>query len=135
MARGIHMIEGIGPRYAGILKDAGINNIEHLLQAGASSKGREELARKTGISSKLILRWVNMCDLFRVRGIATQYAELLEKAGVDTVKELRNRNSENLAEAMSRANAEKQLVRTLPNSKRVSDWIEHAKSLPPVVTY
>ena len=76
-----------------------------------------------------------MCDLFRVRGVASQYAELLEAAGVDTVKELRNRNSENLAEAMSKVNAEKQLVRALPNSKRVSDWIQHAKSLPPVVTY
>ena len=135
MARGIHSIEGIGPRYAEILKGVGITNIEHLLSAGASSKGREELARKTGVSSKHILRWVNMCDLFRVRGVASQYAELLEAAGVDTVKELRNRNSENLAEAMSKVNAEKQLVRALPNSKRVSDWIQHAKSLPPVVTY
>ena len=76
-----------------------------------------------------------MCDLFRVRGVASQYAELLEAAGVDTVKELRNRNPENLAEAMSKVNAEKQLVRALPNSKRVSDWIHHAKNLPPVVTY
>jgi len=135
MARGIHSIEGVGPRYAEILKGAGISNIEKLLLAGATSKGRQELARKTGLSSKLILRWVNMCDLFRVRGVASQYAELLEAAGVDTVKELRNRNSENLVEAMSRVNAEKQLVRTLPNSKRVGDWIEHARSLPPVVTY
>lgn len=135
MARGIHSIEGIGPRYAAILKGAGITNIELLLLAGASSKEREELARKTGLSSKHILRWVNMCDLFRIRGVATQYAELLEAAGVDTVKELRNRNSENLTEAMSKVNAEKQLVRTLPNSKLVSEWIEQAKSLPPVVTY
>ena len=135
MARGVHSIEGIGPRYAAILKGAGITNIELLLLAGASSKEREELARKTGLSSKHILRWVNMCDLFRIRGVATQYAELLEAAGVDTVKELRNRNSENLTEAMSKVNAEKQLVRTLPNSKLVSEWIEQAKSLPPVVTY
>ena len=76
-----------------------------------------------------------MCDLFRVRGVATQYAELLEAAGVDTVKELRNRNAENLTEAMSRVNVEKQLVRMLPNNKRVNGWIEHAKSLQPVVTY
>jgi len=135
MARGIHWIEGIGPRYAEIFKGVGITNIEQLLEAGATSKGREELSRKTGISSKHILKWVNMCDLFRVRGVASQYAELLEAAGVDTVKELRNRNSENLVAAMSRVNASKQLVRTLPNSKRVGDWIEHARSLPPVVTY
>ncbi len=85
--------------------------------------------------AKLILKWVNMCDLFRVRGVASQYAELLEAAGVDTVKELRNRNSENLAEAMSKINTEKQLVRMLPNNKRVNEWIEHAKSLHSVVTY
>ena len=135
MARGVHSIEGIGPRYAEILKGVGISNIEQLLHAGATRKGREELSRKTGVSSKLILRWVNMCDLFRVRGVASQYAELLEAAGVDTVKELRNRNSENLTEAISRVNVEKQLVRTLPNSKRVGDWIEYARRLSPVVTY
>ena len=83
----------------------------------------------------LILRWVNMCELFRVRGVATQYAELLEAAGVDTVKELRNRNSEHLATTMSKANAEKKLVRTLPNNNHVNGWIEHAKSLLPIVTY
>lgn len=135
MARGIHTIDGIGPRYAEMLNGAGISTTQHLLHAGATSKGRAELARTTGVSSKLILKWVNMCDMFRVRGVATQYAELLEAAGVDTVKELRNRNSENLTMALSNVNAEKQLVRQLPNSKQVSGWIEHAKSLRPVVTY
>lgn len=135
MARGVQTIEGIGPRYAEMLNGAGISTTEHLLHAGASSKGREELARKTGISAKLILKWVNMCDLFRVRGVASQFAELLEAAGVDTVKELRARNSENLALALSKVNEERQLVRTLPNSKRISGWIEHARSLPPMVTY
>ena len=135
MARGISSIEGIGPGYASALNSAGIATVEQLLQAGATSKGRAELTRKTGVSSKLILRWVNMCDLFRVRGVASQYAELLEAAGVDTVKELRNRNSENLATAMSKANAARRLVRQIPNSKRVSGWIEHAKSLQPVVSY
>ena len=135
MARGISSIEGIGPGYASALNSAGIATVEQLLQAGATSKGRAELTRKTGVSSKLILRWVNMCDLFRVRGVASQYAELLEAAGVDTVKELRNRNSENLATAMSKANAARRLVRQIPNSKRVSGLIEHAKSLQPVVSY
>jgi predicted RecB family nuclease len=135
MARGIHTIEGIGLRYAESLRSVGISTTEHLLRAGATVQGRAELARKTGISSKLILRWVNMCDLFRVRGVATQYAELLEAAGVDTVKELCNRNPENLAMTISKINAEKKLVRTLPNSKRVTGWIEHAKSLQPMVTY
>ena len=135
MSRGVHTIEGIGPRYAQVLKESGVYTTDQLLQAGSTSKGRAELARKTGLSSKLILKWVNMCDLFRVRGVATQYAELLEAAGVDTVKELRNRNAENLTEAMSRVNVDKQLVRMLPNNKRVNAWIEHAKSLQPVVTY
>ncbi|HUT40512.1 MAG TPA: DUF4332 domain-containing protein [Gammaproteobacteria bacterium] len=135
MARGIHTIEGIGARYAGLLGTAGIVTTDHLLQAGATGKGRAELALKTGISSKLILKWVNMCDLFRVRGVATQYAELLEAAGVDTVKELRNRNSENLAQALSAVNIEKRLVRQVPNSKRVGGWIEHAKTLQPMVSY
>jgi predicted flap endonuclease-1-like 5' DNA nuclease len=135
MARGISNIEGIGPAYTSALKSAEIETVEQLLQVGATSKGRAELARKTGVSTKLILRWVNMCDLFRVRGVASQYAELLEAAGVDTVKELRSRNSENLAAAMSKANATKRLVRQLPNSKRISDWIEHAKSLQPIVSY
>ena len=135
MSRSIQMIEGIGPRFAQILKNVGISTTDHLLLAGSTVKGRAELARKTGLSGKLILKWVNMCDLFRVRGVATQYAELLEAAGVDTVKELRNRNSENLTEAMSKANVEKQLVRILPNRKQVSGWIEHAKSLQPVVTF
>lgn len=135
MARGISSIEGIGPGYSRALKTAGIVTVEQLLQAGATSRQRAELSRKTGVSSKLILRWVNMCDLFRVRGVASQYAELLEAAGVDTVKELRNRNSDNLAAAMSKANATKRLVRQLPNSKRISEWIEHAKSLQPMVTY
>ena len=135
MSRSVQTIEGIGSRYAQILKNVGISTTDHLLHAGSTVKGRAELARKTGLSAKLILKWVNMCDLFRVRGVATQYAELLEAAGVDTVKELRNRNSENLTEAMSKANVEKRLVRILPNSKRVSGWIEHAKSLQPVVTF
>ena len=135
MARGISSIEGIGPGYAGALKSAGIITVDQLLQAGATSRKRAELTRKTGVSSKLILKWVNMCDLFRVRGVASQYAELLEAAGVDTVKELRNRNSENLAVAMSKVNAVKKLVRQLPSNKRINDWIEHAKSLQPMVTY
>ena len=135
MSRGVHTIEGVGPRYAQVLKEAGVSTTDQLLQAGSTSKGRAALASKTGLSSKLILKWVNMCDLFRVRGVATQYAELLEAAGVDTVKELRNRNADNLTEAMNRVNVEKQLVRMLPNNKRVNAWIEHAKSLQPVVTY
>jgi predicted flap endonuclease-1-like 5' DNA nuclease len=135
MARGIHTIEGIGPCYAGLLKGVGISTTDQLLKAGTTARGRAALARQSGISTKLLLKWVNMCDLFRVRGVASQYAELLEAAGVDSVRELRNRNSENLAEALSRVNAEKRLVRTLPNRKRVNGWIEDARKLQPLVSY
>jgi len=135
MACGISHIEGVGPGYCRALKTAGIVTVEQLLQAGATSRQRAQLARNTGVSSKLILKWVNMCDLFRVRGVASQYAELLEAAGVDTVKELRNRNSDNLVAAMSKANEAKRLVRQLPNSKQINGWIEHAKGLQPMVTY
>ena len=135
MARGIHSIEGIGPRYAEALKGAGISNIEQLLHAGATSKGREELARKTGLSGKLILRWVNMCDLFRIKGVAGQFSELLEGAGVDTVKELRNRNAENLAEKMAEVNKAKRLCKASPSAKTVTKWVGQAKTLAPMITY
>lgn len=129
MARAVHHIEGIGPHYARLLGAAGITTTEQLLQAGATRRGRLELSRKTGISDKLLLKWVNMSDLFRVRGVAGQYAELLEAAGVDTLKELCKRNADTLAAALSDANNARQLVRTLPNSNRVRGWIEHARVL------
>jgi predicted flap endonuclease-1-like 5' DNA nuclease len=135
MAKAIHSIEGIGPRYAEALKAAGITNTERLLQGGATREGRAALAQTTGINEKLILKWVNMSDLCRVKGVAGQYAELLEAAGVDTVRELRTRNPDNLAEAMGKLNKDKRLVRQVPNSKQVSNWVQHAKSLPPIISY
>ena len=135
MARGIHSIEGIGPHYAEILKGVGITNIEHLLSAGASSKGREELARKTGVSRKHILRWVNMCDLFRIKGVTGQFAGLLEGSGAATVKELGECNAANLAQKMAAVNKQKHLCRTTPNATIVAGWIVQAKILEPMVTH
>ena len=135
MTMKIQSIEGIGSSYANTLSAAGITSTQRLLQQGATREGRSALAEKTGINERLILKWVNMSDLFRVHGVASQYAELLEAAGVDTVKELRNRNPENLVQAMINVNKERRLVRQTPSQKRVIDWIEHAKNLPPVVTY
>lgn len=135
MAHAVHNIEGIGPYYAKLLGVAGITTTEHLLQAGATRRGRMELARKTGISGKLLLKWVNMSDLLRVRGVAGQYAELLDAAGVDTVPELCSRDAASLAAALSAVNSKRQLVRTLPNDNRVGGWIEHARSLRTVVSY
>ncbi len=135
MNRRIQDIEGIGPKYAEMLGQAGVSHTDQLLARGGTAKGRDELAEQSGINEKLILKWVNMADLFRVKGVAGQYAELLEAAGVDTVKELRNRNADNLAEKMRDLNKEKDLVRTVPGLKSIESWIEQAGKLDPAVYY
>jgi predicted flap endonuclease-1-like 5' DNA nuclease len=128
-------VEGIGKVYAEKLANAGFTTVEALLKAGASPKGREALAEKTGISGKLILEWVNLADLFRIKGIGEEYSDLLEEAGVDTVPELAQRNAENLYAKLVETNDAKKLVRRLPAQSQVADWIEQAKALPRVVTY
>jgi len=131
----VETIEGIGPVYAAKLKAVGIDYVSDLLQAGASRKGREDLVEKTAISSVLVLKWVNMADLMRISGIGEEYRELLEAAGVDTVKELRNRNPENLYQAMLEANQQRSMVRRVPHLSEVQSWVEQAKQLEPVMTY
>jgi predicted flap endonuclease-1-like 5' DNA nuclease len=128
-------IEGIGPVFAEKLGDLGLKTTDDLLKVGASPKGREDLALASGISGKLILRWVNMADLFRIKGVGEQYSDLLEAAGVDTVPELAQRRADNLTLKMAEVNEEKQLVRRRPTEDEVAGWIESAKSLPRVVTY
>ena len=129
-------IEGIGPKYAEKLMEAKIRSVYALLKAGASKSGRKALAKETGIDETLILKWVNMADLYRVQGVGSEYAELLEKAGVDTVKELRNRNANNLHAKMVEVNSSgRALVRQLPGLKSVQKWVEHAKKLDPMVSY
>jgi predicted flap endonuclease-1-like 5' DNA nuclease len=135
MAMNIEKIEGIGPKSGEALRNAGIRSVEDLLEAGANRKSRAELSRKTGIAEARILKCVNMADLFRINGVASQYAELLECAGVDTVKELQHRNPENLAKQMAEVNAAKNLVRRPPSSSIVSDWVAQAKKLPGKVSY
>lgn len=135
MAKKISEIEGIGPAFSAKLEGAGINNIEQLLDAGAAAGGRKKLAEASGIDEKKILRWVNMADLFRVKGVGEEYTDLLEAAGVDTVKELRNRNAENLHAKMAEVNEAKKLVRQIPAKGNVENWIEHAKTLDPKITY
>jgi predicted flap endonuclease-1-like 5' DNA nuclease len=132
----ISEIEGIGATFSSKLGEAGVNKVSDLLEKGKTAKGRKELANSTGIDTKLILKWVNMSDLFRVKGIGKEYSELLEKAGVDTVKELRNRNPQNLHAKLEEVNsAGRQLVRALPALKTVESWVEEAKKLEPMVTY
>jgi PAS domain S-box-containing protein len=131
----IEKIEGIGPVYARKLLEVGVKTTYDLLDLGKSRKGREEIVEKTGISSLLILKWVNMADLMRIRGIGEEYSELLERAGVDTVKELRNRNPKNLLEAMAQENETHKLVRRLPNLTEVEGWVKEAKESEPLMTY
>lgn len=128
-------IEGIGPKYAKMLKKVGVNQTKHLLARGASKKGRKDLAKDSGCTEAQILKWTNMADLMRIRGVGEEYSELLEAAGVDTIKELRNRKAANLHEKMAEVNAKKKLVRQLPGPKQVSAWVQHAKKLKPVMTY
>jgi predicted flap endonuclease-1-like 5' DNA nuclease len=128
-------IEGIGPVYAGKLKAAGVGSVEALLQMGSTPAGRKAMADKAGIDPGLILEWSNHADLFRIKGVAEEYADLLEEAGVDTVVELAKRNAENLVKKMAEVNSAKKLVRRLPVEKQVVKWIEQAKKLPRVLQY
>ena len=131
----IEKIEGIGPTYAASLKKADVRTTGALLKKGASKRGREELARKTGLSEVLILEWVNRADLMRVRGVGEEYSDLLEAAGVDTVKELRRRNPGNLLASMVKVNTKMRLVRRLPTEAMVERWVEHAQNLEVVIKY
>jgi predicted flap endonuclease-1-like 5' DNA nuclease len=131
----IEEIEGIGPTYGEKLAAANINTTEDLLKLCCDAKGRKETAESTGLSEGQLLKWVNMADLMRISGVGSEYSELLEAAGVDTVKELRNRNAENLAAKMAEVNETKKLTRTVPSESVVSGWVDQAKSLDPLITH
>jgi len=132
---GIADIEGIGPVYARKLAKVGIRGTGGLLTKGATPKGRKEIAAKTGIGSRLILEWVNLADLYRVKGVGSEYSDLLEEAGVDTVVELAKRDARKLYEKMLAANQKKNLVNQMPGRKQVAKWVAHAKKLPRIVKY
>ncbi|MGC9353097.1 MAG: DUF4332 domain-containing protein, partial [Mariniphaga sp.] len=131
MAKKITEIEGIGPAIAEKLAAAGIQTVESLLEAGATKAGRKKLAADSGIDEGKLLDWVNMADLFRIKGIGSQFAELLKAAGVDTVKELRNRNAENLHTKLVEVQEEKKITRTVPVLSQVTDFVKQAKVLDP----
>ncbi len=131
----ITAIEGIGEAYAKKLRAAGIRTTEALLEKGGKPKGRKELAEATGFSEAVILDWVNRADLFRVTGIGVQFSDLLEAAGVDTVRELATRKPAALVETLAEANAKTNKVNRLPTLKEVEGWVAAAKALPRMIKY
>ena len=131
----IDTIEGISHKQATSLRKARLRTVEALLKKGSTRKGRRDVATATGVSEKLILEWVNRADLMRVRGVGEEYSDLLESAGVDTVKELRRRNPANLLTSMVEVNTKKLLVRRLPTEAKVQRWVEHAGELDAIVKY
>ena len=128
-------IEGVGTAYAQKLQASGVRTVESLLDQGATPRGRRSIAEKSGIAEPMILKWVNHVDLFRIKGVAGEYAELLEAAGVDTVPELAQRNATNLHAKMVELNEKKHLVRRLPTEPELHRWIDEAKTLPRNVSY
>ena len=131
----IEEIEGIGEKLGAKFREAGINSTDKLLAGTKTKKQRKELAETTGISEKLVLKFTNMADLFRINGVGEEFSELLEAAGVDTVVELATRNAENLTQKMEEVNAQKKLTRRTPALKEVEKWIAEAKSLPRMLEY
>jgi predicted flap endonuclease-1-like 5' DNA nuclease len=131
----VEKIEGVGPKFAATLSKAGITNTKQLLDRAASRKGRKELAQATGVDEQLILKWANLSDLMRIKGVGEEFSELLEVAGVDTVKELAKRRPDNLRQAMVDANGKRKLVRQLPSLGQCESWVKQAKELAPVMSY
>ena len=131
----ISMIEGIDADEAAALKSIGIRTTEKLLEAAKSPKGRKLLASKVRLDEKTLLRWANIADKLRIKGMGMEYAGLLREVGVHTVKELRYRNPSRLARSMAEANKKRKLVRFLPSEKLITRWVEHARKLPQKISY
>lgn len=135
MSYKIEEVEGIGPEYGAKLREVDIQTTEDLLRRCGDKKGREGVSTETGISEKHLLEWVNLSDLMRINGVGEEFADLLEEAGVDTVKELRNRNAENLAVAMAEVNEKKNLTERVPSAETVQKWIDEAGKMEPMVSH
>lgn len=131
----IDTIDGMKRTEARTLRMSGVRTTEKLLRRAGSRGGRRELASTTGLAERQILDWVKRADLMRVKGIGEEYSDLLEAAGVDTCRELRNRNPQSLLVKMTQINSKNRLVRRLPTEVMVKRWVDHAKSLPPAVSH
>jgi len=128
-------IQGVGKVYAEKLNAAGITTDADLLKKCSKPAGRKAVAEATGISPKRVLKWANHCDLYRINGVGPQFAELLEAAGVDTVKELKHRSAANLQKKLEEVNAVKNLTNRVPAEKEIQKMIDQAKELPAVMEY
>lgn len=131
----IEDIEGIGPVVGEKFRAAGVKDTDSLLKNALTTRQRKTLAEQTGLSEARILKFANMADLYRINGVGSEYSELLEASGVDTVPELANRNTANLTQAMAKVNQEKKLTRQVPTEAEVSKWVEQAKTLPRMIEY
>ncbi|MFH0751906.1 MAG: DUF4332 domain-containing protein [Chloroflexota bacterium] len=131
----IQDLEGVGPVYGAKLRAAGVQTTDDLLEKAGPAAGRRALAAAADISPDLLLRWTNHADLYRISGVGSEYADLLEASGVDSCTELAQRNPANLATTMAEANAARALVRRLPTEELVAGWVDQAKQLPKVVTH
>lgn len=131
----IDEVEGIGPTYKEKLGTVGITTTDQLLDKCASAKGRKETSESTGLTTSQLLKWADMADLMRLNGIGRQFGELLKASGVDTVKELRTRNAENLTAKLAEVNGEKKLAKAVPAVTQVQAWIDTAKETDPMITH
>jgi predicted flap endonuclease-1-like 5' DNA nuclease len=135
MADAVKTIKGVTPDLEAKLKEQGISNSDQLLEAGATPAHRRELAGKLGVDQKALLELLNRADLARVKGIGGVFADLLENAGVDTVKELAGRVPANLHAKLVQVNAEHKLAHHVPTEEQVVDWVKQAKELPKLLQY
>ena len=131
----IEDIEGIGPVLGEKLRTAGVHDTDQLLESCCTPGGRKAIAEKSGVSAAQLLKWTNMADLCRIKGVGSEYADLLERAGVDMVKELRTRNAANLATKLAEVNDEKKLTRRTPSESEVEGWVKQAGELPPKIEH
>ncbi len=122
-------IEGIGAKYAKELEKVGIKTTEALLKKCGTAKGRKTVSEPCKLTEKQLLEFANRADLMRVKGIGSEYSDLLEAGGVDTVKELKTRRADNLTAKLAEVNEKKKLVRRVPTETEVARWIAHAKTL------
>jgi predicted RecB family nuclease len=128
-------LDGITQEQIKLLRSVGIRTTEKLLEAAHSMRSRKRLSVDTGISEKLLLRWANMADRMRIKGIGEDHARLLEAVGVVTVRELKYRNPAHIAKAMRAYNDKRKLVRLLPNENAIKRWIAAAGKLDQKITY